>query len=403
MFNALVNKVNFFIAKQHLLARKKQSFLAILGVLLGVTTFIVMASFMTGVNQFLDDAVFNGNPDITIYTNNKSSQSINTIPADTVAKIAKTLKKHETVKAFSQQFAAPAILISNAQQLPIRLNGIIPDQEDQMVDLDRRLLSGTGFQSLNYSTDDKSILLGVSLAKRLKVTVGDSLKIILPNGSNSYLDVKGIFSFGITTIDNIRTYVHAETLRKLLKQPEDITAIHIRLNQRNQLQLKDELIHSFDSIEVNDWKEQNKTIVIGNKVRNILTWSVSFAILLVAGFGMYNVLHSVVLNKRKDIAVLKSIGYHEEDIIAIFLIQAFVIGLIGAVLGLAMGYLISLSISTTPIGTSDFIIVDTYPVNFDIAFYIFGSLFGLLTTLLATYFPTKKASAIDPVKTLRGL
>jgi len=291
------------------------------------------------------------------------------------------------------------VLTSNSQQLPGSLNGIFPLAERQMVDLNKRLITGMGFNKLSQH----NILIGLSLANRLKVSVADTIKVILPNGKNSSLIVSGIFSFGITTIDNVRTYMSAETLQNLLGSSEVITHINVKLKDRNDINIKSLLLQQSKQIEIEDWKENNKTIVIGNKVRNILTWSVSLALLLVAGFGIYNIQNSAVFQKRKDIAVLKTIGYTNSDIVFIFLTQAIIIGLVGAFLALGLGYLISCMISITPLDTSDFIIVETYPVNFNKSHFILGFSFGVLTTILSGYFPSRKASKVDPVTIIRGI
>jgi len=404
MSKQVFNKTNVFIALQYLFARKKQSFLAAIGVLLGVTTFIVMINFMTGVNDFLDDAVFNGSPDIIVSAKSKkqSTTTSNLLSnyIENSKKIDDVLKVDDNVQSFARQIISPAILISTSKQFPGSINGVFPAQESNMVNLERRLIEGEGFRSL---LKENSILLGVSLAKRLQVSVGDQIKMILPNGKNQELRVSGIFSFGITTIDNVRTYVSASTLQNLLNQKNSITNIHVKLKDRDDVRLKNYLTENIDGIATEDWKNSNKTIVIGNKVRDILTWSVSFALLLVAGFGIYNILNITVIQKRKDIAVLKTIGYSSNDIVFIFLIQSLIIGVLGAFLGVLFGYLISYLISTTPLDTSDFIIVDTYPINFKMSYYMLGFFFGILTTIFAGYFPSKKASKVDPVTIIRGI
>ncbi|WP_299894154.1 FtsX-like permease family protein [uncultured Aquimarina sp.] len=404
MSKTIFTKTNVFIAMQYLFARKKQIFLAMIGVLLGVTTFIVMINFMTGVNDFLDDAVFNGSPDIII-SKDVEKPNANSILSqgsflDNYDKIDSFLKNKNNVRSFAHQIISPAILISDAKQHPGSINGVFPTHEDTMVDLERRLVEGKGFQSLSAKN---TILIGISLAKRLQVSVGDSIKMILPNGKNQQLEVSGIFSFGITTIDNVRTYTSSETLQHLLGQKNHITNIHIKLKDRDDVSIKDDLVQKFQGITTEDWKDSNKTIVIGNKVRDILTWSVSFALLLVAGFGIYNILNITVIQKRKDIAVLKTVGYSSEDIVFIFLVQSIIIGVFGAFLGVLFGYGISYLISTTPLDTSDFIIVETYPINFKVFYYILGFFFGVLTTAFAGYFPSKKASKVDPVTIIRGI
>ncbi|NER14953.1 FtsX-like permease family protein [Leptobacterium flavescens] len=400
-------KTNLFIGLQYLTARKKQSLLAMLGVLFGVTTFIVMVNFMTGVNDFLDAAVFEGSPDITISPQPDLNKVMDDLDLDLMLnplydldKIEDILEASPNVRAYSKQVITPAIFISQHVQLPGAINGIEADEEKKLYDLDKRILSGRGFESFS---EEGNIVLGTSLAKKLMVKTGDSLRIIIPNGNEKQFRVSGIFSFGITTIDNVRTYAPAETLRSLLEQEELITNLHVKLRDRNNIEIKETLLNRVSKIGVEDWKDNNRTIVAGNKVRDVLTWSVSFALLLVAGFGIYNIMNITVVQKRKDIAVLKTIGYKNTDIVFIFLVQSLIIGIIGALLGAAFGYAISYLISVTPLQAKDFIIVDTYPVNFKGIYYILGIFFGILTTVFAGYFPSRKASKTDPVNIIRDI
>ncbi len=400
-------KANLFIGLQYLTSKKKQSFLAMLGVLFGVATFIVMINFMTGVNDFLDIAVFEGSPDIVISAKPETKNTIEDFDLDLMLhplqnekKIQQIISSSNNVKQYAKQVITPAIFISKYVQLPGAINGINPEKEKKLYDLDKRIISGQGFKSL---TTPNKIIIGISLAEKLLVKTGDSLRILIPNGNEQTMEVGGIFSFGITTIDNIRTYAPVTTIQSLLDQNQLTTNIHIKLKDRNDTKLKDTLLNKIKNITVEDWKDNNKTIVAGNKVRDILTWSVSFALLLVAGFGIYNIMNNTVVQKRKDIAVLKTIGYKENDIVFIFIIQSLFIGLIGALLGILIGYIVSYLISVTPLQANDFIIVDTYPVNFKAIYYMLGGFFGIITTLLAGYFPAKKASRVDPTEIIRSL
>ena len=387
------------------MARKRQSIFAVLGVVFGVATFIVLLGFMTGVNDFLDDAVFKGNPDIVIrsapVTDTRNTSSLKSVqPLRNTHVLKEYLRKQSNIRSVSEQIIVPGILLGNSQQLPVQVQGVIPDQERNMVALERRLIHGKGFDELEHG---EGILLGVSLARQLGVAEGERVQLVLPSGKLLSLAVTGIFSFGISTIDNIRAYVHINTLRSVSGVNPVVSHLHIKLKDREDIDLKFALKEAFGGILVEDWKENNKTIVIGNKVRDVLTWSVSLALLLVAGFGIFNILNNTVIQKRKDIAVLKTLGYRSKDLNFIFLVKSLIIGSFGALLGSLLGLLISYLISITPLETTDFIIVETYPVNFQLKFYVFGIVFGVLTAGLAGYWPSRKASQLDPATVIRDL
>jgi lipoprotein-releasing system permease protein len=151
-----------------------------------------------------------------------------------------------------------------------------------------------------------------------------------------------------------------------------------------------------------DWETANATFLTGNTIRNILTYSVSITLLIVAGFGIYNILNMTIYNKMKDIAILKAMGFAGRDVKLIFMIQSLVIGLIGSLLGLLIGYLLSSLIAQAPFNGGDFISLDHFPVNFDPKYYIIGIVFGVTTTAFAGYMPSRKAEKIDPIEILRG-
>jgi len=137
-------------------------------------------------------------------------------------------------------------------------------------------------------------------------------------------------------------------------------------------------------------------------VRNIMTYVVSITLLIVAGFGIYNIISMNVHNKIKDIAILKATGFSGKDVVRIFMMQAVIIGFVGAFTGIVIGFLLSLAISTIPFTGGEFASIDHFPVKFSAAFYIFAIVFGIVTTLIAAYLPSKKASRVDPVVILRG-
>ena len=131
-------------------------------------------------------------------------------------------------------------------------------------------------------------------------------------------------------------------------------------------------------------------MLAGDKIRNTMTTVISFTLLLVAGFGIYNIMNMNIINKMKDIAILKATGFQGNDIIGIFLLQSVIIGILGGLLGIVLGYGGCYLLSITPFPEAKFMRLKTLPVNFDSMFYILGLCFGFITTLFAGYFPARK-------------
>ena len=156
------------------------------------------------------------------------------------------------------------------------------------------------------------------------------------------------------------------------------------------------------SVTALDIQTANAQFDTGTFVRNIISYAVSITLLIVAGFGIYNILNMLIYEKINDIAILKATGFSSADVRWIFISQAIIIGVIGGVLGLLLGYFVSALIDQTPFNSHAIPNMDTYPVNYNPTYYFIGIAFAMLSTYLAGYFPSRKAGKIDPVDIIRG-
>jgi len=156
------------------------------------------------------------------------------------------------------------------------------------------------------------------------------------------------------------------------------------------------------AIKATDINEANAQFETGTDIRNLITYAVSVALLIVAGFGIYNILNMLIYEKMKDIAILKATGFSGKDVQLIFMSQAMLIGTVGGLLGLLVGFLLSVLIDQAPFQTDAMPTLTTYPVSFEFIYYLIGIIFALVSTFIAGYLPSKKAKNIDPVKIIRG-
>jgi lipoprotein-releasing system permease protein len=151
-----------------------------------------------------------------------------------------------------------------------------------------------------------------------------------------------------------------------------------------------------------DIKTANAQFETGTTIRNLITYAVSITLLIVAGFGIYNILNMLIYEKMNDIAILKATGFSGKDVQYIFMSQAMIIGFLGGILGLLVGYGLVRLIDTLPFETAALPTVTTYPVNIHPLFFIIGFSFAMVSTFLAGYLPSKKAKKMDPVTIIRG-
>jgi len=416
------NRINLQIARTHLFAKKKQTAVASLGVTFGIAMFVLMISVMTGVNKLLEDTQLTSTPHVRIFRDigqpreslladfNPGPDKWNLVhhqkPKDEPLNLrngllmVRSLEANPHVLGVSPQVSSQVFFNYGPAQLSGMLVGVDMEKEDRLYNVRSKIKSGS-LEALMSSND--GILMGKGLADKMQVKTGDKVTVTTPKGDVVLLRVVGIYQMGIGAIDNLRCYTSLQTVQKILQQnTRYITDIHVKLLD---LGLATPLAKEWQDrfgYRAEDWETANATILVSFTIRNIMTGVVVMTLLVVAGFGIYNIMNMTVYDKMKDIAILKATGFQGKDVIGIFISQAAFIGMIGAVVGLLIGFLLSYSISRLPFDGGEFLSVDTFPVNFDLKFYIFGFVFGVLTTILAGYFPSKKASKIDPVAILRG-
>ncbi|MBI1223252.1 MAG: FtsX-like permease family protein [Bacteroidetes bacterium] len=416
------NRLNLKIARIHLFSKKKQTVIASLGVTFGIAMFVLMISVMTGVNKLLEDTQLTSTPHVRIYRDvgherptllslyNSGDTNWNLVhhqkPKDEPLNlrngllIARSLEKNPAVLGVSPQVSSQVFFNYGPAQLSGMLVGVDMEKEDRLYNVRSKVKSGS-LEALVSSND--GILMGKGLADKMQVKAGDKVTVTTPKGDVVLLRVVGTFQMGIGAIDNVRCYTSLQTVQKILQQnTRYITDIHVKLLDLNKsTPLAREWQDRF-GYRAEDWETANATILVSFTIRNIMTGVVVMTLLVVAGFGIYNIMNMTVYDKMKDIAIMKATGFESKDIIGVFISQAAFIGLMGAVVGLCIGYILSYLVSRVPFDGGEFLSVDHFPVNFDPKFYVFGIVFGVVTTILAGYFPSRKASKVDPVEILRG-
>ena len=415
--------VNLLIAQRHLMASKKQTLVAMLGVTFGIAMFILMISFMIGVNQFMENTMLSFTPDVHIYNDISTDYSSSVAGAyfrgqpvlvtvahpkprqvklniKNAAGVLADLGSDPRISGISPMVGTQVFYNYGPVQINGSISGVNIADESRMFDLSGKMVSG---MPENLLVADKGILMGSGLAEKLNVGMGDLVSLATPNGTTMRFRVVGLFRIGISAIDNVRSYVSLASGQQLLgKDRSYITDINVKLKDNKSAALESAAFVKKYGYKADDWETANASVKASNLVRDTLTYVVSVTLLVVAGFGIYNIMNMTINNKMKDIAILKAQGFAGRDIVQIFLSQSVFIGLLGAISGLLLGFLLALSLSKVPFPQNDYVALNYFPVAFEPAHYLFGLLFGLITPLAAGLLPSLKAARIDPVIILRG-
>ena len=406
------------IAKVHLTSRFRQLLVAVLSVCFGISMYIAMNSFMAGVNNIQTEITFTSMSHIKIY--NDLVEDITSIvpkPQDesTILMVnnAKNIQYTEGIKnadaikdkllnlseinGVALQLNENVFIRNGVSKTSASLSGIETINENELFETAKYIIEGN-LSELDRRSD--GIILGVGLAQTIGVKTGNTIFLTTSDGISKTFKVIGLLESGSKSADKTRALISIQTARQLFsKNRSYATDVLVNTYDYNNARAVAKKISALTDYKVESWQEGNDQLVSSSLLRDILAISVSLTILIVAGFGIYNIMNMTVNEKIKEIAILKAMGFNGKDVIEIFLTQSLAIGLIGGFVGLFLGNGIVQILDIVPFKIASH---NTLPVVYNAKDYILAFVFGVVITLIAGYLPSRKASKVDPVEILRG-
>lgn len=280
------------------------------------------------------------------------------------------------------------------------INGIDVLAEINLFHFKDYITSGSATDINNISN---SIVLGKPLAEKLLVNIGDVVQVTTANGERFPLKVVGYFQSGLQDFDKMQSYTSLATAQKLMGKPGDyVTDFLVKLKNLNKAPVVAKEYARLFGIDAEDIQTANSQFETGSFIRTLISYTVGITLLIVAGFGIYNILNMMIYEKMDSIAILKATGFAGRDVNRIFLVIAESIGFFGGIVGLIFGFILSSVIHQIPFNTAALPTIKTFPINYNPVFYVIGFTFSLITTYFAGFFPARKASRMDPVIIIRG-
>ena len=410
------------IAKSLLLARWKQTLVAAIGVTFSITMFITLLGFMNGLNNLLDGLILNRTAHIRLFNeikpadvqpideSKKYKTHYNFVrsvkPANVrneiynVEAITQRLRKDERVLGVAPKILVQVLYNVGAIDLNGVINGVDVDEESRLFFFKDYVTSGNYLDLKNVSN---SIILGKGVAEKMLAKIDDIIWVNTANGERFSLKVVGYFQSGIADLDNVQSYASITTSQKLAGKPSSyISDLQVKLKDMNLAPTIAKEYRKLFGTQAEDIQTANAQFETGSSVRSIISYSVGITLLIVAGFGIYNILNMMIYEKMDTIAILKATGFSGSDVKQIFLTIALSIGVFGAVAGFIFGFLLSNVIDNIPFVTPALPTVKTFPVDYSLKYYMIAGTFAIMTTYFAGWFPARKASSVDPVIIIRG-
>lgn len=404
--------INSDIAKTYILVDKRQTMVAATGVILGMAIYIFMNSLMLALDRSSTTVIFKNNAHLRVYKEDKISQEL---VSDSSAKflisnpkvapksntiinpnlVIETILKNKNVTVVTPQVNSSVFYNNGKSQISGMSVGIKPAEANAMYSINSTIVDGD-FEAL--STNPNGIIIGVGISKKMNLAIGNNLNLTSAKGVNRTFKVVGIFRSNVQALDDTKSYINLASAQQLQKEGAlYITDISVNITNPDDAEAVGEEITQLTGYKAQSWQEANNSIVTGNKMRRIVAGLISSLILLVAGFGIYNILNMTVNQKINDIAILKAMGFKGNDVVRIFVTQAMTIGILGVIGGVFLALILINILKHIYVGGD----IGYFPIEFDIIQFAKGITFGLIITFFAGYFPARKAARVDPVDIFR--
>ena len=403
------------IALTHIRVRARQTLVAVAGVATGVGFSIVMAALMQGSQADFTRQLIDALPHITVTDERRQAPQQPAEVAFDAARIhgltpearRRGIKNPMAIMASFEAWVPGAVAPATKTQALIRyasrdvaasVQGIDPHREPKVSMLATQMRQGT-LASLYRATN--AIILGTRLAEKIGARVGSNITVQTTDGANLNAQVVGLFRSGVRSVDESTAYVLLKTAQILAQQTGLVNEIRVRVSEPMAAQAVAQRIERESGYKSVSWQEAHEDLLSAFVVRNIIMYTVVGAILLVASFGTYNIISTITHEKTRDIAILKSLGLREAAVRHIFVFEALLIGLIGALIGWVLGYALTRALGTIEI-KNPMIDATRLPLVYSFVHYVMAAAVALISSLVAGYFPARKASRLFPVDIIRG-
>jgi lipoprotein-releasing system permease protein len=415
-------KYEWFIGLRYLKAKRKQTFISIItvisiaGVTVGVMALIIVLAVMSGFEKTLKEKILGTQAHLVLRMAGQEGMGH-------YEEVAKEVEKVKGVVSAAPFIVSQVMLSSESNVFGVVLKGIDPDRVGKVTELVTNLKAGH-LDDLKKMKEGEppGIVLGVELAKHLSVSLNEDIQVISPLGTMTPVGmmpkmkrfrVKGIFYSGMYEFDNTLAYVSIESAQTFFGMDHRVTGVEIKTNdiynvKNIGIEVRRKMGFPFWTM---DWMEMNRNLFSALKLEKIAMFIILVLIVLVAAFNIISTLIMVVMEKNKDIAILKSMGAPSMSILKIFIIEGGVIGVVGTILGTILGLGAAFNLEKITgfvenlfgfkILSSDVYYIDKLPSQVNPVDVVLIVLTAILISLLATLYPSWRASKLDPAEALR--
>ncbi len=408
---------NFRIAFRFLTAKKRAMVMSLSCIILGVGLFIVTQAATSGFQEFFIKTILGTNGAILIQ--DKLQATMRSIEVsgynsgveirqkegqkyiegiEYPALLTEGVKSFKNVKGVSAVLRGSVTVRSSFREQTAQVYGIVIEDHLSVSDLASQVVQGS---LEDFKVQEGGALIGRVIADKLQLDPGDTFEIE-NKGEIHHFKVSGIYQTGVNDIDSVRVYIQMDQARALFKKPTGATYLQVSLFDRNRAledaaEMSNSLAHKADA-----WQEREKSWLGVFRAFRVATAITVSVFTLIAGLAMFNTLAMIVLEKTKEIAILRSMGYTRQDISRIFLWQAAIVLGIGSLLGCGIGAIITYAISQYPLPITGIFTTHKFLVQWSKWHYVEAVITAILMVMAASLIPSRRAARLEPGDIIRG-
>lgn len=412
----------WFLALRHLLSRKKQTLLMLAGITLGTAAFITISGMMLGFRGFIIDQLVNNDSHVRVTAREEIVRE-HSLDQDFFPETAHAfwiappsgrrdnayieypagwfdrLDRDPRVVAYSPQFVVQAIATRAKISTSARLIGSYPERQSRVANIENHMVQGH-FKDIGETGN--RVAVGDGLLERLGARMSESILLTSGNGPAIPFKIVGVFHLGVKGLDDTTIYGALGDVQRVNRTASRVSDIAIRLADVAEASRAAGEWAFLSQEKVQSWDQANEGIMSVFKTQDILRYSMTVSILIVAGFGIYNILNMAVQQKRREIAILRSMGFEPRDIVWLFQLQGMILGLIGGVAGLLIGLEITRIMSTIQISPMRALGSGKMMISFDPMIYARAFLLSFGIAAFAGLLPSRAAGKLTPIDIIRS-
>ena len=407
----------WFVALKHIFSRKSQTMLTFLAIVLGAGGYVVFSGMQLGFQQYMVDRLIERSGHINISPRdefitaesldgvffkgsgvrwlNRPSGRRSSSRLTGAASWYRMLDSNSDVVAYSPQIDEQVIVSRGNYTGTVSLVGIDPDKFLSVTNCASDITSGS-LSSLGGGSS--VVFMGEILMEYMGVKLNDSINVSTSDGRVTPMKIVGTFDTGEHFVDRRTLYASTATVQRILGVSGEISEIIVKVKDFSAAA---DIATSWDALSsdnVESWDQLNKDRLSMMNTQDVVRNVTTTTFILIVAFGIYNILNMVVNHKKRDIAILRSIGYDSNDTVFLFLIQGVIIGITGGLAGLLLGYISCSYLETLkiPMGRHRMII------SWDYMIYVKGFSLVVGASIIASFFPARTAGRLSPIEIIRG-